>query len=261
MEPLDFLKSSNIQSSQPGTLDEIFELAAKNAEYRPLFYRTFPEARVYLLVADGSEIPTGTFLPDLKMDIELSPLFMSDGSVPVFTKPERIYDNGAITGPVKYIALPGGQLLEMFNGEKTLVINPNSNISHEFSRADQLKLMTGEIFKTAKPKSFKSGSQVTIGIPEDYPTELVEALVKYCETRMEITETYFGLMQVIDPDGEEEVTFVIGVDVAEEIEDIYGEIGASLRPHLIPGEYINIINVSFKDPVADLLRQKHFKVY
>lgn len=51
----DFFKINKKRNYEPENIDEIFNLAAKDITYRPLFYRTILDTNLYLLTVTDEE--------------------------------------------------------------------------------------------------------------------------------------------------------------------------------------------------------------
>ncbi|MGF7229949.1 hypothetical protein [Arachidicoccus sp.] len=55
----DFLNARGKRQAQPKNIDEIFDLASKDAAYRPLFYGTILETDLYILIFPDGNLPSG----------------------------------------------------------------------------------------------------------------------------------------------------------------------------------------------------------
>ncbi len=253
----DFFKSGKKQNAQPENIDEIFDLASKDIAYRPLFYRTILEKELYILIYPNDNLPTGKFVSDEKTTLQVRKL--TDGKVPVFTSVDKIFDNGVIKEQVNYVAMKGKVIFDMFKETPIILLNPYSRPSKEFLPDEIIKLRNGELFKPDEEHTIKAGVNISLGIPANYPTELVETLKKYCDTRAEIKAAYLGLMH--DSSSNEAPHFIIGLDITNNVKEIFGEVAETIRTHIPKGEPIDMINVSDKRETAKFLKQQQYKVY
>ena len=257
MELFNFFKSAKKQNAQPENIDEIFDLASKDIVYRPLFYRTILEKELYILIYPNDKLPTGKFVSDEKTTLQVRKF--ADGKVPVFTSIDKIFDNGVIKEQVNYVAMKGKVIFEMFKDPPVILLNPYSRPSKEFLPDEIKKLRDGELFTPDEEYTIKAGVNISLGIPANYPSELVETLKKYCDTRAEIKAAYLGLMH--DSSCKETPHLIIGLEVTKNVKDIFGEVAETIRTYIPKGEPVDMINVSENGETAKFLKQKQYKVY
>lgn len=253
----ELFKSGKKQNAQPENMDEIFDLASKDIAYRPLFYRTILEKELYILIYPNKSLSSGNFVTDQRTTLQVRKL--ADGKVPVFTSIDKIFDNGVIKEQVNYVAMQGKVIFDMFKEPPIILLNPYSRPSKEFLPDEIIKLRNGELFKLDEEHTIKAGVNISLGIPANYPTELVETLKKYCDTRAEIKAAYLGLMHYSSSN--EAPHLVIGVDLTNNVKDIFGEVAETIRIYIPKGEPVDMINVSHSGETANFLKQEQFKVY
>lgn len=253
----DFFKSDKKQNARPENIDEIFDLASKDIAYRPLFYRSILEKELYVLIYPTENLPTGKFIADEKTSLQVRTL--ADGKVPVFTSVDKIFDNGVIKEQVNYVAMKGKVIFDMFKEPPTILLNPYSRPAKEFLPDEIKKLRNGELFKADEEHTIKAGITISLGIPANYPTELVETLKKYCDTRAEIKAAYLGLMH--DSSSNETPHLLIGLDITNNEKEIFGEVAETIRTHIAKGEPVDMINVSDNRGTSKYIKQGQFKIY
>jgi hypothetical protein len=253
----DFLKPDKKKNVQPENIDEVFDLAAKDVAYRPLFYRTILETELYILIIPDNNIPRGKFITDGKTELKVRLL---DGDrFPVFTSEAKIFDNDVIKEEIRWIAMKGKAVFDLFKEPKTILLNPYSRPSKEFLPDEIKQLRTGEFYTDDEVLHRKAGETIHLGIPAKYPTELVESLKKYCDTREEIKGAYLALIHVLKSG--ESPHIIIGLDLTEFKKEIFGEVSEAIRPHVAKDDFVDMINVAENDETSRNLKQKQFKVY
>jgi hypothetical protein len=252
-----FFKSDKKQNTQPENIDEIFDLASRDIAYRPLFYRTILEKELYVLIYPNDNIPTGEFVSDEKTTLQVRKL--ANGKVPVFTSVDKIFDNGVIKEQVNYISMKGKAVFDMFKEPPVILLNPYSRPSKEFLPDEIKQLRNGELFKADEEHTIKAGVNISLGIPANYPAELVETLRKYCDTRAEIKAAYLGLMH--DSSSKEAPHLIIGLDMINNVKEIFGEVADTIRTHIPKDEQVDMINISDNGETAKFLKLKKYKVY
>jgi hypothetical protein len=253
----DFFKSSNKKGAQSENIDEIFDLASKDIAYRPLFYRIILEKELYVLIYHDDNLPVGKFISDEKTTLQVRTL--ADGKIPIFTSVDKIFDNGVIKEQVNYVTMKGKVIFDMFKEPPIILLNPYSRPSKEFLPDEIKKIREGELFKPDEEHTIKAGVNISLGIPANYPTELVGTLKKYCDTRVEVKAAYLGLMH--DSSSKEAPHLLVGLDITNNAKEIFGEVGETIRAHIPEGEPVDMINVSDGGEIVKFLKQKQYKVY
>ena len=254
----DIFKPKKKLAADPQNFDEIFELAANDIAYRPLFYRTILEKELFLLIhPDNDNLPKGKFTTNGDIDLKIRTL--KDKKVPIFTSADKIYDNGVITGQERYVSMKGRAAFAMFKDPTTFLLNPYSRPSKELLPNEIQKLLSGEIFSSGKEMKIKAGSTIILGLPSKYPIALTETLKKYCDTREEIKSAYLALMH--DESSGEPPHLLVGVDLTDHNKQIFAEIGETIIAFVPEGEPIDMINVAENTSTSKALKQKDYQIY
>lgn len=251
----NFLKPK--QNPQPKSIDEIFDLASKDISYRPLFYRTILETGLYVLIQRDEKFPRGTFTSDENTTLKVR--MLSDGTVPLFTSEEKIYDNNVIKEQAAYVVIKGQAIFDMFPNPPRMFLNPYSRPAKEFLPDEIIKLRTGQLFDVDEEWFMKKGATVEIGMPTNYPTELASALKKYSETREEVTEVYLALMR--NSQTNEKPNLLIGIKADKNVKEIFGEVAEIIRPNVAKDEPVDMIDLTANDRTAKVLKNKEYLVY
>ncbi len=253
----DFLKSKIKPSAEPKSFDEIFDLASKDVAYRPLFYRTLLEMELYVLTNSKNSLPKGEFTTtkEIKLDVKT----FEDGKVPIFTSVDKIFENGVIQQQEIYVAMRARELFKIFSHPKTFLLNPFSRPSKELLPEEIQGLLNGNLFQPDEIRNIKAGTNISMGIPAVYPTNLAETIRKYCNTSEEIKGAYLALMH--DSESNETPHLIIGLDVKGNLKQIFGEVGDIIKSHVKDGEPVDMINVSEESVVSNILRQKDHQIY
>lgn len=122
-------------------LEEALKLASTDRSARKAFYRLLLDSDLYTLTNDS--VNKGTRMA--KVGEQISVRNLNDGSIPVFTSEERIFDNGVIKEQVYYRAAKGGSLLSMFTSAR-VIINPFSDYGKELLPDEIKSMLDGTIF-------------------------------------------------------------------------------------------------------------------
>jgi hypothetical protein len=95
-----------------------------------------------------------------------------------------------------------------------------------------------------------------LGIPTNYPIELVETLKRYCDTREEIKAAYLALMH--ESLSNEAPHLLIGLQMLSNVKEIFGEVAETIRTLIPNGEPVDMIDVSKNRGTSKLLKQEQF---
>ncbi|NIK91770.1 hypothetical protein GZ212_06375 [Mangrovimonas sp. CR14] len=207
----DIFKKKKTGSSFPDNeLENTLMEAATKASARPQFYQKLLWNDLIVLTNGNYGISEG--MQTLEKDSTVALVTFENGQIPVFTSTNRIFDKDIIKEEVPYLAIRGQDLFGMTKGA-TLILNPYSDYGKELIPQEIEKLMDGSIFEESNDKVIEEDTQIQIGQPAAYPTELVNAmsdlfrrqgLVKaafLAAIRMGQSETRPHLMIALDMEG------------------------------------------------------------
>ncbi len=246
----DIFKINKKRNSEPENIDEIFALAASDVSYRPLFYRTILDTDLYLLTFQNEEGKNETGVKVKNLD---------NGKVPIFTSIEKIFENNIIIEEVNHIVVRGKSIFENCPDDITIVLNPYSIPTKEFTPLEIRKLVNGELFKPDQTRQARMESNILISQPKVDPISLAESIRKYCVTRREIRGAYLALME--DTSSEELPHLIVGLEINGNIKEIFGELTEVIRPNIPNGEPIDMIDISGNSKISKQLKKYQYKVY
>lgn len=124
------------------TLDELLMLAGHDPAYWPEFYRRM---LVEQLVVLTGQTPHEVAEQQANHEVEQPPLkvlVQADGTVPIFTSPDRIFDQGGTHKVVAFTQMNGRRLLEHLHGIP-LVLNPYSPLHRKLSAVEVDQILSG----------------------------------------------------------------------------------------------------------------------
>lgn len=236
----DFLKPRPAPAPEPAaTLEALLAQAARDPAFQPEFYRRL--LLEPLVVITGGE-PTEAE----PRRIELPPgekvriVSLPDGRVPIFTSTARIFDKQVITHQVQYMQFKGRDLLELMQ-DKTLVLNPYSDYGKELLPAEVERLLAGTVLDTGRTITVQKATEVLIGQPAVYPTELVQALARLLAQQPRVRAAYLGWLH--NPASPEPPHYLICLDVEGELRAISQQVGYVAQQFLKPQEIVDIVQL------------------
>ena len=229
--------------SQENALEVALRLAATEPASRPEFYKTLLEASVYVLgYSDGGADGSKTLAAGDKVSIENWQ--RSDGSpiIPFFSSLDAL--QRAITQEMRYMALPARTLLEMTKGA-ALVLNPKSDYGKEFYPEEIEALLTSGVNRVAEQRITQTPTQVLLGQPASYPTQMVQSLKTLLAKHDNVNAAYLALMH--DPSHDEKAHLVVGIDVEGDFETVMREAGVVAADSARDGESVDLVRVKRGD--------------
>lgn len=120
-----------------------------------------------------------------------------------------------------------------------MVVDPfSSNLVIDRRMAEDLKIRKEVRLKGSAERVLKSGTKVKLGVPKEYPNELIDAIKEYMKTKEEINAAYFRLM--LKEDGA--ASYLIAVDFDGDKDELFSGIADAARPHL-GNMFIDLISV------------------
>lgn len=216
-------------------LEDLLRMAILEPAYRPEFYTRILEEDVIVL-ASSEAFAEGEIVASEAVEIRL--LAHGDGSVPVFTSADRIYDNNMVEGTVQYYKIGGRNLFEATKGV-TLVLNPYSEYGKEFLPEEVEQLLGGRIL-SALERPFAAGeAEVEIGEPMEMPLDMCNSLSILFAQHPQVRAAYLALIR---PAGsQEDPHFIIALDADDESPELFNAIGYTANSYLGDDAYIDMM--------------------
>ena len=238
----DIFKSKDEQPKEQlpeNDLEIALRRSSSEAAYRPEFYNKLLSENVFILT-DGSSLDNGA--QTLEQGSQVSILKLTDGRIPVFTAKERIFDKNVIKEKVTYLAMKGEDLFNLAKGA-SFILNPYSDYGKELFPAEVERLLNGTILEGRHEQiTITKNTDVLIGQPANYPTEIVNSLTKLFEDRPAVKAAYLGWIH--DPSSPQPPHLIIGLDMTDEnAENIINECGFIANQYLEPEEIIDFIKI------------------
>ena len=219
-------------------LEHSLLLAANDPAHRPQFYQDFAKSLVFAITAGpGPDEPKERVT---KSDEQFNLVtWERDGQsvIPMFSSLRRL--EAAVSEPASYIALNAIEFLRMTRG-MPLVLNPAQEVGKEFTVAEIEAILDGSIGKPSETRTIRSGTQVLVGQPKNYPHELVGALTRYFQTNRSVRKAKMGHVFIAGQD--ESAHTLIAIDAGADFDKV------------LPSALIITKEVYLPDPPVDIVR-------
>jgi hypothetical protein len=248
----DFIKNKKDKTENIGearkaisdNIENLIEKAASEPGLRPKFYKALLDSELIVLTNEHSG---DEGIKTLEKDTTLKIISMKDGKIPVFTSTDRIFDKKVIQKEVPFVGMNGRSLFETTKGA-TLMLNPFSDFGKELTPSEIASLLDGSIFQPKHVEEIKKNTKIRIGQPAQIPDGLEKSLIIYSKTRDEIEAIYIAMVERVDSG--EPPSLMIGIRMSHNEQEIIGEIGEAIQPHIPTGKHIDFMKISGTDGLS-----------
>jgi hypothetical protein len=236
----NFLKKKKIQD-----LEMLWQKGIDEPAYRLEFLKSMLSEKLVVLTKDG-DISEDHQISE--KDTKFAIFAFQDGRIPFFTSAKRIFDNNIIKHQVKFLEVEGKNLFAILKG-KTLVLNPNSDHTKEFSPEEIERLVDGTYFsKSVRRLKIDKLTPIKIKQPDKYPTEVVKALVNLFSNKPDVNAAYVGWMY--DPASDDPPHYIFGIDSRGDWNSLSGEAGFLVN-QILGDEMFNLIQMTGQNGIED----------
>jgi hypothetical protein len=122
-------------------LDELMEKAIKEPAYKSAFYNRILTDEI-IVISVNVNVSEGYQYLEVGTSVEIYSL--PDGTIPLFTTIDRIFDNGVVKDDVEFLKMSGADLFSVAQGE-TFIVNPHSEYKKKISASEVERLLDGRI--------------------------------------------------------------------------------------------------------------------
>lgn len=211
--------------------------AANDPAYRPQFYQDFAKSLVFAITAGpGPEVHEERVT---KSDEQFNLVtWERDGQsvIPIFSSLRRL--EAVVVEPAGYVALNALEFLRITRG-MPLVLNPAHKVGKEFTVAEIEAILDGSIGKPSDVRVVRSGTQVLVGQPKNYPHELVGALTRYFETNRSVRKAKLGHVFIAGQD--ESAHTLIAIDAGADFDEVLSSTLVITKEVYLPDPPVDIV--------------------
>jgi hypothetical protein len=222
--------------------------AADDPAHRAQFYRDLVESNVFII--QHGPLPEKTRKRTvLKEGYELSLQSMDLGGksyLPIFSSLPRL--EAVLRGEAGYIALNALELLEITKGAD-LFLNPGSDYGKEFSKEEIASIIDGSIWLPKDLFEVEKDTEILIGQPANFPTELVDILVRVFKRLKQVRRAY--LAHYHNPERDEKPHTLVAIEVAGAWDPVVAEAGIATKHLQIPDPPVDFMQIMGRRGVED----------
>jgi len=119
-----------------------------------------------------------------------------------------------------------------------IVLNPASSYGKEFTSQEVISLVDGSIFQP-KRQILTKETNVLIGMPKEYPTKVVTALVQYFQGKPEVKKAFVA--QIHMPESGEPPHLLFSIQVDGDFHPIASGLSVIFQSILETGQFADLI--------------------
>lgn len=222
--------------------------AATDLAHRPQFYKDLVQSDI-LVIQHGKRPPAKegrvTLAEGVKINIQ-NIEFNGKPYIPIFSSLPRL--QAVITGEVAYLGINALEFLKITMGS-ALILNPGSAYGKEITPEEAASIVDGSLWQPTERYVAQKETQVLIGQPKNYPTELVEALTRFFKTKRQVKRAWIAHFS--NPDRDERPHTLIAVDVGDGFEEVSSEAGIIARNVKIPDPPVDFLPITGRGGIED----------
>jgi hypothetical protein len=243
----DIFKKKKTESTFPeNELERNLMNASTDASARSEFYTKLLWNELIVLTNGHNESEEGR--TTLKEDTTVQFVTFENGQIPVFTSTNRIFDKGIVKEQVPFMAMKGQDLFGTAKGA-TFILNPYSDYGKELIPQEIESLLNGSIFEQTNEMTIKEDTDVQIGQPSKYPTELAKALSNLFKEEQSVKAAYLAAIKM---DKSEKLPhLMIAIDVEGNMSSISSKAGPLAEKHLGKEEIVDFIQIENNGGISD----------
>jgi len=245
---MDLLKF--LRKRKTDDIEALLKNATGNPSYRNEFYRQLLTAKLVIITKENACI---TGYVTLQKDTGVEILTFDDGSIPVFTSSERIFDKGVIKEQVPFLECAGEDLFNFVKGAK-LILNPYSDYGKELLPDEIGQLLDGSIFtNSSKQIVITKDTEVLIGEPAKYPDNVVDALKTLFVKKTDVTAAYVAWIH--DPSSDVPPHYIFAVETRGDWWTLSNEAGSMANEILGGNQIIDFMQLSGSGGINDYFKK------
>jgi hypothetical protein len=247
----DFFKKKTGSSqanviSPENRLEASLRKSAGEPSLQSAFYGLLLAENLFVLTVKTA-IPAGNQV--LETDTAVNILKLDDGTIPVFSSTDRIFDRGVIKEEVQYLAMKGEDLFNLAKGAG-FVLNPYSDYGKRLLPAEVANLLNGTHTSTGHQLiTLEKETPVQVGQPSKYPAEIIDALKQLFATTPSVKAAYLGW--IFDPGARQPPHYIFGLHMDGPDPGITREAGFTARRFLPQQDIVDFMQLDNNGGISD----------
>ena len=224
--------------------------ASTDPAHRPRFYSDFAASRIF--VVDHGEPLAGEGETTLEegRSLRLQAVeWNGKPYLPIFSSLPRL--QATLSGTASFIALNAREFLEITRGAD-LVLNPGSDYGKAFTAAEVESILDGSIGRPDESYVAQQDTQVLVGQPANYPTELVKALERLFAARTDVERAW--LAHFCNPARDEKPHTLVALEVTGAWDPVSAAVGIVAQSTPFPDPPLDLLQITGRGGVEDYFK-------
>lgn len=237
--------------SDENIIETTLRKASTEPAYRAEFYKRLLSEKLIVLT-DKSDLSEG--VQTLQENTNINLMTLTNGKIPVFTSTSKIFDKGIIKEQVPFLEMKGEDLFNLATGA-TFILNPYSDYGKELLPEEIKNLLQGTILTdNHRQITIEKETQIQIGQPANYPTEMVNSLRTLFQNRPSVKAAYLGW--IFNPSANEPPHLIFALDIETDKQSITNEAGLTVEQYRKANEIVDFIQIETSDGISEYFLNK-----
>jgi hypothetical protein len=246
-----FKKKKEPAFEKENHLETVLRKASTDVTYRPQFYQSLLAEKLVVLTTKMN-LPEGVQIAEKDTDVSI--VTLKNGTIPVFTSTEKIFDKGIIKEEVPFLAMKGEDLFKLAKGA-TFVLNPYSDYGKELLPDEIESMLDGTVLTDShKQIVIKKDTTVQLGQPAKYPTDIIDSLKVLFLSKPAVKKGYLGW--IFDPASGHPPHYIFALEIEGDAQSITNEAGFTAKQFLKPDDIVDFIQLDNKGGLSDYFVKK-----
>jgi hypothetical protein len=221
--------------------------ASADPAHRPQFYRDFVASQLFVIDDGEPAAKEGETTLQEGRALRLRTIELNGKLyLPVFSSLLRL--QAVLQEQASYIALNALEFLKITRGAD-LVLNPWSDYGKEFTAAEVESILDGSIGRPDETYVAQKDTQVLLGQPANYPTELVAALGRLFAAREDVTRAWVAHFH--DPARDEKPHTLVALEVTGDWDEIAAAVGIVVKSTPLPDPPVDLLRVTGREGIEE----------
>ncbi len=222
--------------------------AATDPAHRPQFYKDFVQSVIYII---QHGVPPPERAEQVTLDkgksIQIADVeFKGKRYIPIFSSMPRL--QAMLSGEAAYLGMNALEILKITKGS-ALLLNPGSDYGKEITAEEAASMVDGSIWQPGERYVAKKATQVMIGQPKNFPTELVESLTRLFKKKHQVKRAWVA--HFFNPDMDKKAHTLIAIEVVDGFDEVSAEAGIVVRSVSIPDPPVDILPITGRGGIEE----------
>jgi hypothetical protein len=228
-------------------LERSLTLAASDAAHRPQFYKDLVQSELFVIQEGPAPDTSGRTVLEQGYMLQIQPLdWNGKPYLPVFSSLPRL--QATLHAEKGFLAMNALEFMKITSGAD-LLLNPGSDYGKELTKEEIASILDGSIWRPSERFVSKQATQIMIGQPANYPSELVNALSRYFKKTKGVERAFVA--HFFNPERDEKAHTLIAMEIHGDWDAIMAGAGIVARDVPSPDPPVDFIQLNGRSGLDD----------